>query len=147
MTALLDLNVLLDLLLQRSPWDTDAEAIWDANLDGRIWAMTSAASIPTIFYLIRKQADLARAHLAVGNCLAALEIVPVDRATLEMAARGPGSDFEDNVQVASAVLGRADAIITRDPKGFAGSPVAVLSPAEFLARLTGADPPDVGHPA
>jgi hypothetical protein len=33
-----------------------------------------------------------------------------------------------------------DAIVTRDPKGFAGSPVPVLSPAELLAQLPKGDP-------
>jgi hypothetical protein len=47
----------------------------------------------------------------------------------------PGNDFEDNVQIACAVIAGLDAIVTRDPKGFAGSPVLVLTPAELLARL------------
>jgi hypothetical protein len=43
--------------------------------------------------------------------------------------------IEDNLQVASAVEARREAIVTRDPKGFAGSPLLVLTPAEFLAKL------------
>jgi hypothetical protein len=36
MTVLLDLHVVLDALLGREPWRADADAIWDANRDGRI---------------------------------------------------------------------------------------------------------------
>lgn len=140
MSVLLDLNVVLDVLLGRDPWRVDADRIWDANRDGKITAWLSAAAVPTLFYVVRKQADLARAHLAVGNCLRALTIVAVDRATLEMAATGPGSDFEDNLQVACATLAHLDAIVTRDPRGFAGSAVPVLTPSDLLARLPeGAD--------
>jgi predicted nucleic acid-binding protein len=54
MTALLDLNVLLDALLGREPWRAEADAIWDANREGRIGGRVSAAALPTLFYVIRK---------------------------------------------------------------------------------------------
>ncbi len=66
---LLDLNVILDVLLGREPWRAEAGAIWDANRDRRIEAAISAASLPTLFYLMRKQANLVLAHLAVETCL------------------------------------------------------------------------------
>jgi predicted nucleic acid-binding protein len=135
MTILLDLNVLLDAFLGREPWRAEADAIWDANRDGRISGQLSAAALPTLFYVIRKQEDPARAHLAVANCLRSLEIVRVDRTTLEMATTLPGSDFEDNLQIACAAEAKLDAIITRNVKDFVASPVLVLTPTELLARL------------
>ncbi len=94
-----------------------------------------AAALPTVFYVVRKQADLTRAHLAVVNCLRSLEIARVDRSTLEMATTFSGSDFEDNLHIACAVEGRIEAIVTRNGKDFAGSPVQILTPAELLALL------------
>jgi predicted nucleic acid-binding protein len=135
MTVLLDLNVLLDALLGREPWRAEADAIWDANREGRIGGRVSAAALPTLFYVIRKQEGLARAHLAIANCLRSLEIVPVDRKVLEIATTLPGSDFEDNLQIACAVEAKLDAIVTRNPKDFADSPVPVLTPTELLALL------------
>ena len=52
-----------------------------------------------------------------------------------MAAKGPGSDLEHNLQIACAIEAQLDAIVTRDPRGFALSPVVVLTPAEPLARI------------
>jgi predicted nucleic acid-binding protein len=135
MTVLLDLNVVLDTLLQREPWRAEADAIWDANRDGRIDARMSAAALPTLFYVVRKQTDLARAHLAVTNCLRSLEILPVDRAALEMATTFSGLDFEDNLHIACAMQSHLDAIVTRNRNDFADSPVLVLTPAELLALL------------
>jgi hypothetical protein len=43
--------------------------------------------------------------------------------------------MEDNMSLACAINARLDAIVTRDPKGFAGSPIPVLSLAELLAIL------------
>jgi predicted nucleic acid-binding protein len=135
MRALLDLNIILDVLLSRDPWRAEAEAIWDANRDGRFDAAVSAASLPTLFYIMRKQIDLSHAHEAVKTCLQLLEVIPVDRTAVSMATTLPGSDFEDNLLIACAVAANLDAIVTRDPRGFAGSPVAVLSPAELLEQL------------
>ncbi len=99
-------------------------------------AISPPPPLPTIFYIVRRNADLARARRVVSECLDSFEILPVDRSTLELARTLTGPDFEDNLQIACAVVARLDAIVTRDPRGFAGSPVPVHSPAEFLARLS-----------
>jgi predicted nucleic acid-binding protein len=136
MNALLDVNVVLDMFLLRQPWLAEAGAIWEANRAGRITAYLSSASMPTIFYVIRKQLDQAHARIAVAESLRSLTILPVGRTTLELALVGTGTDFEDNLQIACAVEAGLDAIVTRDLKGFAGSTVAVLTPAELLARIS-----------
>ncbi len=132
---LLDLNVVLDLFLARQPWSTEAEEIWKANRDGRIVAHFASVSVPTLFYVMRKQVGFMLAQTAVEDCLNSLTIASVSLTTLRMAALGPGTDFEDNLQIASAVEAGVDAIVTRDPKGFVGSPVAICSPAEMLAGI------------
>jgi predicted nucleic acid-binding protein len=133
--VLIDINIVLDVFLARSPWLADSASVIQASFDGRFTGHLCAASLSTIFYLVRRNADLARAHAVVKECLNSFEIVPVDRQVLELAASLPASDFEDNVLIACAVLARLDAVVTRDPKGFAGSSVRALSPVEFLARL------------
>lgn len=45
------------------------------------------------------------------------------------------SDYEDAVQCASAISAGLDAIVTRNTKDYAGSPIPVYSPSEFLAIL------------
>jgi hypothetical protein len=55
--------------------------------------------------------------------------------TLALARTWPGNDYEDNILIACAVEARLDAIVTRDPRGFAGSPVPVLTPAELVTQL------------
>jgi predicted nucleic acid-binding protein len=133
MRILLDLNVVLDLV--RRPWCDDSAAIWDANSQRQVDAYLSSASFPTLFYLVRKHGGRSLAQRAVTDCLNSLTIVPVNVSSLRLAAMGPGGDFQDNLQVASAVEAKLEAIVTRDPKGFAGSPLPVLTPTEFLAKL------------
>jgi predicted nucleic acid-binding protein len=139
--VLLDTNVVLDALLARAPWDVEATAIFEANRLDRVAASITASSLTDLFYVTRRLADRERAWSAVRVCLDQLAILPVSAAELQAAASGPGADLEDNLQIACASKHGLDAIITRDPKGFAGSPVPVLTPVELLARLsTVADP-------
>ena len=65
----------------------------------------------------------------------------VDEALLRLADTQPGPDLEDNLQLAAAIFFRLDAIVTRDPKGFAGSAVPVLAPPELLAKIVAQPPP------
>lgn len=44
-------------------------------------------------------------------------------------------DYEDALQIASAVAGRADYIVTNDKSGFKLSPVPVATPRELLRTL------------
>lgn len=77
----------------------------------------TASSLTDIFYVARRITDISQAQQAVRICLQAFEICPVDRRGLELALTLPGSDFEDNLQIASALLSGLDAIVTRDPSG------------------------------
>ena len=91
---LLDISVILDLLLNRSPWAADAAAIWDAHRNGRLRALVAAFSLPTIYYLVRRHAGAVVARAAVQDCLSTLAIAPIDRATLSMAQALAGPDFD-----------------------------------------------------
>jgi hypothetical protein len=88
-----------------------------------------------VFYVIRRQVDLQRAHDSVTICLATLEILPIQRSTLELARTLKGNDFEDKLQLACATEARLDAIVTRDPGGFTGAALHVYTPVELLGHL------------
>jgi predicted nucleic acid-binding protein len=132
---LLDLNVLLDFFQNRAPWDADAAAILRANQAGHLSAYISAASLPTLYYVLEKAVDRQTALRAVRACLDDLGIIPIDGATLELAYAQAGADFEDNLQIACALTAKLDAIVTRDLAGFAASPIPIVDPTTFAARL------------
>ena len=77
---------------------------------------------------------------------AAVESMFVDRAVLERAQALSGSDYEDNVQIACAEFNELDAIVTRNPSDYEGSPIVVWSPAECLKNLQGKRIVAVGGP-
>lgn len=95
----------------------------------------------TVYYIVERAAGRDAALNAVDRCLAAFEVAPVYRETVEAARRLAGPDFEDNVQIACAATSFLDCIVTRDPRGFGTSPIPVLSPRQFLERLDATAPP------
>lgn len=137
MKLLVDTNVILDVLLNRLPWVNDAKEIWLACDQGNAVGYVPASALTDIFYIARRATDLTKAHQAVRVCLDAFIICPVDRQTLEYAYSLPGNDFEDNLQVACAILAELDYILTRDPAGVASSPLPALSPSEWLNLYRG----------
>jgi predicted nucleic acid-binding protein len=131
---LLDTSVVLELFLNRLPWAADMAVIWDAHRQGQIKALVAAFALPTIFYIVRRQAGFTTAQTVVQACLSTLDIAPIDRATLLAAQALSGPDFEDDPQIARAVQTGVDAIVTRDPRGFAASPIPVFA-LRFPDRL------------
>jgi predicted nucleic acid-binding protein len=108
MRVLPDTNIVLDVLLEREPWVTEAKQIWQANDEGQIIGYVLASAITDIFYVARRLVGLEKAREAIHTCLEAFEICTVDRRALEIAEALPGNDFEDNLQMACADLASLD---------------------------------------
>jgi predicted nucleic acid-binding protein len=133
--VLLDTNVVLDVFLLRSPWMTESERILRAIEDGKASGYMTASSVTDIFYLMRQSVGAEKARASIKMCLDLLEVCAVTREILVSASELAGHDFEDDVQICCAIEDGLDAIVTRDAKGFLKSPIAILTPAEFLSQL------------
>ena len=142
MTVLFDTNVLLDLLLDRRPFSDLAADLLSRADRGEIRGFACETSFTTIFYLASKAAGLSDARPQVQALLSILGVAPVTRTVLASALDGPLDDFEDAVIAESARRIDAQVILTRDEKGFRGSPVPVHSPTSLLAILGPGRTPD-----
>lgn len=135
MRVLLDINVILDLLLDREGFAADAEAIWEANNQGKVEIFLAAITPTTVFYITRKYKGIDQARQYVSDILAATQICPLHQQVFIAAETLQFNDYEDAVQVASAMFARLDCIVTRDQKDFRNSPLPVYSPSDFIALL------------
>jgi len=134
--VLIDTNIVLDFLLQREPFFQDAEILFQTIDAGQVTGYITATTLTDIFYISRKHTrSIEQARQAVSATLNAMAICPIDRAVLESAFNSGLDDFEDAVQIFSAVAQELDAILTRDAKGFLTSPIPVLSVQELLRQL------------
>ena len=132
---LLDLNVLLDVVLDREGAPAMAQ-LWTALETGAGHGCIPAHGVTTIFYVVAK----ARGGTFAGKAIAALmdifPVVPVDGQVLRSALALEWPDFEDAVCAASAEAAGCDALVTRDPRGFKGGSVPVLTPTAAFALLS-----------
>jgi predicted nucleic acid-binding protein len=133
--VLLDTNIVLDVLLDRQPWNSQAKAIWQAHLDNQIAAHVTATTITNVFYVARRHTSRAQAWRAIHACLDQLYLIAVGTAELQAAATLGGRDFEDCLQISCAMAADLDVIVTRDPHGFVSSEIEAIEPEELLNRL------------
>jgi predicted nucleic acid-binding protein len=126
--VLVDVNLVLDVLLDRQPHVEGSAAVWTAIETGSSEGLLAAHAVTTIHYLIRKELGAAKAKRTISAMLRVFHVAAVDGRVIQDALELPLPDFEDSVTAAAAVLAGCDYIVTRDPKGFRGSPIRCLTP-------------------
>jgi predicted nucleic acid-binding protein len=133
--VLFDTNVVLDVLLDRQPYAEASASAWAAVETGILEGMLAAHSVTTIHYLVRKEKGNVKARRIVSAILRVFGVAAVEGAVIQEALQLPCSDFEDAVTAAAARLAACECIVTRDPKGFRGSPVRALTPEAVTPLL------------
>lgn len=134
--ALLDTNVILDVLLAREPMGKKAAAIWQAHEDTLFTGYICAITPPTVYYVARKQLGKQQALKMTGDLADTFEVCAVNKETLRTALRLGMGDYEDSIHAASALAEGLDFIITSNLKDFRKSPVGAVSPTDFLKQLS-----------
>jgi predicted nucleic acid-binding protein len=132
---LFDINIVLDVLLDRRPHAQASAAAWAVVETGAAEGFLSAHAVTTIHYLIRKETGAAKAKGIVASILSVFQVALVDGTVIQQALQLPCPDFEDAVTAAAAQQAGCDFIITRDPKGFRGSPIRSLTPEAAIPLL------------
>lgn len=65
--VMLDTNVALDWLLDRTPWADEALPIWQARDSGRLMTYIPASVLTDIFYIARRQVGTVAALAGVDR--------------------------------------------------------------------------------
>jgi len=133
--VLIDLNIILDVLQKREPFFETSAHLLAAIETGRVKGYMAAHSLTTLFYLINKDRSAAEARATFTNLLQFIKIAPVDQSTIEQALNLDYRDFEDAVQMISAMQCKADCLITRNVKDYQPALLSVLQPVDFLSTL------------
>ena len=133
--VLLDVNVVLDVLLDRAPFADASSAVWAAVEQGEAEGLLSGHAVTTLHYLNARAVGTRMAHETTEALLSVFDVAGVDAAVLNAALALRWADFEDAVTAAAAKGAKCDALVTRNPRDFKGSAVRVLTPSEALAWL------------
>ena len=135
MKVLIDTNIILDVLCQRPGLFENSTEIFKLCEVGKVSGIVSALSVPNLVYIMRKELDAEKIQEILDRLSLIFYIADLKADDLRKAADINFKDYEDVVQSACAVRMRADYIITRNVKDFAGSRVVALKPSEFLGKV------------
>jgi predicted nucleic acid-binding protein len=133
MRILIDTNIVLDILLKREPFfETSYSALKRAVVND-IKCLVSATAVTDIFYLLRKgRGDTRQAKESLERLLQLVMVADVMALDIQTALSDSIPDFEDAVVHAVAARNKADYIMTRNTKDFAGTAVPAITPQDFI---------------
>jgi predicted nucleic acid-binding protein len=131
----MDVNVVLDFVLSREPFVAGATALLAAAENGQAQLFVPAHGVTTVFYVVARHRSAAVARRVVADLLLVTRVAVVNDAVVRRALALGWPDFEDAVCAAAAEGEGCDLLVTRDPAGFAASPVLAVDPVAALAVL------------
>jgi len=136
MKVLVDTNVVLDVLLKRSPFYQDSFKIFQLVDQELIYGCLSASSITDIFYLLSKDRHNSEEVYQIMYDLTALfSVIPVSEKTISDALALHWKDFEDAVQYMTAIENDVTQIITRNKADYETCDIPCVSPSEFVIDI------------
>jgi len=133
--VLYDCDVILDVLLARTPHEGKSTLALDAAGQGIVEGYVSGHAVTTLFYLLRKRIGSEPARVTLGKLLTRLKIAPVTDASIHAALTLPLTDFEDAVTCAAAQEAGIDLIVTRNLPDYAACSVQAVNPGRLLALI------------
>ena len=132
MRIFFDTNVLLDVALRREPHVARSEEVLaDAIENHRCFL--SWHTISNIAYIMGRLTGEREALTFIEEITKICTIAPVEHKDLSVAFQHNGGDFEDAMQIASAMAIQAELIVTRDPGGFDQSPIPLSDPSSSMS--------------
>lgn len=135
MNLLLDINIVLDVILQRQPWALEAAQLLAAIERGKATGYVAGHTITTAHYVTAKAQDRSIAGTAISDLLRIVDVAPVERADFHQALALGWTDFEDAVQAVCALKIGADYIVTRNEEDFQGIRIPARPAGVILAML------------
>ena len=141
MRAILDTNVVVDVLQRREPWFREGAVIFRAIATKQVTGCLTAKQIADIHFFSRKQfkgeenVD-AKARQVIGKLLALFELIDTLGIDCQNALSINNGDYEDAILIESAARAGVDCIVTRNPAHYKGASVRVYAPDEFVRVIS-----------
>ncbi len=135
MKALLDTNVVLDVLLDRKPHSAESAEVFRLVEQGQVEGLLCATTVTTLDYLLSQSMKRSDTRKLLSQLLKLFEVAAVNRAVIENALTSRMDDFEDAVMDHAAQNSGADIIVTRNSKDFTHGKSKVMDPRQFIVLM------------
>lgn len=140
---LFDVNILLDVLLDRKPWAEPATELLSLCERKVVRGCWCAASVGTVYFLAKRELGPRRARGVVDDLMHILRVLPVDESIIIEAVHGDWPDLEDAIVHACARKAGVTYLVTRNPKDYRKASLEICDPDSLLSALV---PPKGRHP-
>ena len=133
MRVFLDTNVILDLIQRRVGYD-DAALIMQKSENGEYSLYTSSLSMVNIAYILRKYYRGESLYHSLEELGDIIGVITVSSEAYHKALQSRALDFEDAIQLFSAIESDMDCIVTRNAQDFIFDKLPIYTPFDFLNR-------------
>jgi len=132
---LVDTDVLMDVALGRPDFGPDSRAVidWSERTPGT--AVIAWHTVSNLFYLICAARSDLFARSFISDLIKVVTVTSGGTEGVRQALAMRMKDLEDALQVAAAISGSVDHIVTRNTTDYRGSVIPALTPREFLRRF------------
>ena len=131
-----DSDIILDLILGRSPFVIEAKQLFVLVEAGKVAAHTTPVAFANIFYILRKQYSAEAIKAILKNLRKLLSIISVDESGVDKALSSTVTDFEDALQYHASLSTNMSFIITRNLKDYQNATIPAMTAGDFLAQFT-----------
>jgi predicted nucleic acid-binding protein len=135
MKILIDTNIIIDYLVDRTPFADYAERVLELCRSGEVEGFLTANAVTHIYYVVRKAVGREKTLEAIRTLCSVLDIAYVGKGDILRAMELDITDYEDALAAQCARRIKADCIVTRNIADFVASPVPAKEPAVFLRQF------------
>lgn len=135
-TVLIDTNIILDVFLEREPFYSYSNKVFQLCLQGKLSGVIAAHSFTNIWYIARKRIHEEKLRSLLISLISIFEVESIDKTKIISAlGNSDFKDFEDCLQEECAKQYDCEYIITRDKDDFKCSKLKAIMPEDFLAKI------------
>ena len=135
MKILIDADLILELLINRSKVVKDAEVIWKLAESHHIEGFVTNAGLEKIYFYCRELTDETLADGIVESLEKVLSSCSIDQNIIRKATSSQLKDFESAIEFICAKSMGFDGVVTHCLHNFSGSDSSVWSVHELLVAL------------
>lgn len=136
MKIIFDTCVILDYLLDREEYSSNAEKLIIKAAQNRLHGLITVKSLMDVHYILKHTIhNEEKIRDIISTLLDSFALVDSTGENAVRALSSDVNDYEDALMIETAVSYEADGIVTRNLKDYQKSPIRIYSPEELLAVL------------
>jgi len=136
MKIIIDTNVALDVLLNRTEFLQSSYDILKLSAQDKVNGFLTTNTITDMFYVLHKNCkDALNSRQAIAQLIKLVTLEAIVPGDISLALTSNIIDFEDAVVCFAAKRIKADYIVTRNIADFTHSPVPAMTPVDFMDKF------------